>query len=133
MTFEEYQDSFLDEDTEVRTIKKKRGYTKLIVQIIYSILPEGSRLRHNKSFFVFESNTRDYIDVKNCVDIYLKEFAREIKKQKEATLRAFIHVNNIYSPSPGKPSKKTISEEERQAMIRIIQGMDKTVVHKALN
>jgi len=58
-------------------------------------------------------------------------YCREYAKIKKNMLTAFFARNELFAPADGKPSKK-ISDEERRAIQKLMQGIDKTHIQPRL-
>ena len=97
---------------------------KLLFQL-YCYVTDETKISYKKNRYgnviLFELTTREFIDLNNMLEFYLKEWKKELKQHCNDLFSAFINKNNLFANSiPDDNNKeKKITPEEFERLWRV--------------
>ena len=96
---------------------------KLLFQL-YCYVTDKTKFSYKKNQYgniiSFELTTREFVDLNNMLEFYLKEWKKELKQHCNDLFSAFINKNNLFANSiPDDDEEKKITPEEFERILRV--------------
>lgn len=96
---------------------------KLLFQL-YGYVTNKTKFSYKKNRYgniiSFELTTREFVDLNNMLEFYLKEWKKELKQHCNDLFSAFINKNNLFANSiPDDDKEKKITPEEFERILRV--------------
>lgn len=91
--------------------------------------PRGSRVAG------FELTEAQFVEISYLYELYLAEFRRQLKKETDTLLKAFIHRNRIFIKDREKRNVETLSKDEIEDLLRALRRakeLDPVQIRKAI-
>lgn len=86
----------------------------------------------SKLLNVVEMTDREYIEFDMLFAFHRKQFAKERKKALETLFLAYIHKHHIFGQPDGKEAPAVLTQEEAEAMYRMMQSFDNAAFRRPL-
>lgn len=113
---------------------RNKNFHALLLQIVVMVINkraiENYRYRGTQKY-MFYLTPAQYIEVKHLYSVY----SRELKKEYNRLVSAFIHKNHIFPPNPDNKNQgesKPLDPEEMMKIFKLANGLNKINVRKAI-